>query len=80
MKGPSNYMALLVHHASMTGFTMGDYLDRYMEAVTEMGGWLASGKLISREDVAEGLENFPETLLRLFRGENTGKLVLKIAD
>jgi len=64
----------------MTGFTMGDYLDRYMEAVTEMAGWLASGKLISREDVAEGLESFPDTLLRLFRGENTGKLVLKIAD
>jgi len=80
MKGPSNYLALLVNHASMTGFTMGDYLDRYMEAVTEMAGWLASGKLISREDVAEGLESFPDTLLRLFRGENTGKLVLKIAD
>jgi NADPH-dependent curcumin reductase CurA len=80
MKGPSNYMALLVQHASMTGFTMGDYIDRYMEAVTEMAGWLSSGELISREDVAEGLENFPDTLLRLFRGENTGKLVLKIAD
>jgi len=80
MKGPSNYMALLVQNASMTGFTMGDYIDRYMEAVTEMGGWLASGRLISREDIAEGLESFPDTLLRLFRGENTGKLVLKIAD
>ena len=43
-----------------------------------MAGWLAAGKLNSREDVAEGLENFPETLLRLFRGENMGKLVLKV--
>jgi NADPH-dependent curcumin reductase CurA len=80
VRGPSNYMALLVKHASMTGFVMSDYLDRYAEAVTEMAGWLASGKLVSREDVAEGLENFPDTLLRLFNGENTGKLVLKIAD
>jgi NADPH-dependent curcumin reductase CurA len=44
-----------------------------------MGEWLAAGKLRSREDVAEGLETFPETLLRLFSGENTGKLVLKLA-
>ena len=43
-----------------------------------MAGWLADGKLVSREDIAEGLENFPDTLLRLFHGENTGKLVLKL--
>ena len=46
-----------------------------------MAGWLAAGKLVSREDVAEsGLESFPETLLRLFRGENTGKLVLEVDE
>ncbi len=77
--GPKNYMSLLVNHATMTGFVMSDYLDRWGEAVTEMGKWLASGELISREDVAEGLENFPDVLLRLFSGENMGKLVLKIA-
>ncbi len=79
-KGPSNYMALLVNHASMTGFVVSDYLDRYGEAVQVLAGWLGEGKLVSREDVAEGLENFPDTLLRLFKGENNGKLVLKIAD
>jgi len=78
MRGPSNYLSLLVNNASMTGFTMGDYIARYGEAVKEMAGWVAEGKLISREDIAEGLENFPATLLRLFNGENTGKLVLKI--
>jgi NADPH-dependent curcumin reductase len=78
LHGPSNYLSLLVNHASMTGFTMGDYLDRYGEAVQEMAGWLASGKLISREEIAAGLENFPQVLLRLFHGENTGKLVLEV--
>jgi NADPH-dependent curcumin reductase CurA len=78
MRGPSNYLSLLVNNASMTGFTMGDYIARYGEAVKEMAGWVAEGKLVSREDIAEGLENFPATLLRLFNGENTGKLVLKI--
>jgi len=62
----------------MTGCVMSDYLDRYGEAVQEMAGWLASGKLVSREEVAAGLENFPQVLLRLFHGENTGKLVLEV--
>ena len=39
---------------------------------------IAKGKLKTREDIAEGLETFPETLLKLFRGENIGKLVLKV--
>ncbi|MGH2863747.1 MAG: NADP-dependent oxidoreductase [Solirubrobacteraceae bacterium] len=78
LRGPANYLSLLVNHASMTGFVMSDYLDRYGEAVQEMAGWLAAGKLVSREDIAEGLESFPATLLRLFSGENTGKLVLKL--
>jgi NADPH-dependent curcumin reductase len=78
VKGPSNYMSLLVNRASMTGMVVFDWADRYGEAAREMAGWLASGKLKTREDIAEGLETFPETLLKLFRGENTGKLVLKL--
>ncbi len=81
MQGPSNYMSLLVNHASMTGFVVSDYGDRYAEGVREMAGWLTAGKLVSREDIAEGgLERFPETLLRLFEGGNTGKLVLRVAE
>jgi NADPH-dependent curcumin reductase len=80
MRGPSNYMSLLVNHASMTGFVFSDYLDRIAGAAKEVGGWLAAGKLTSREDIAEGLDTFPDTLLRLFAGENIGKLVLKVAD
>jgi NADPH-dependent curcumin reductase CurA len=79
MQGPSNYMSLLVNHASMTGFVVSDYGAQYADGAREMGEWLAAGKLQSREDVAEGLENFPQTLLRLFSGDNTGKLVLKLA-
>jgi NADPH-dependent curcumin reductase len=78
VRGPSNYLALLVQHATMTGFVVSDYGARYAEGAQEMAGWLAAGKLVSREDIAEGLENFPDTLLRLFSGENTGKLVLAL--
>ncbi len=80
VQGPSNYLSLLVNHASMTGFVVSDYGARFLEGATEMAQWLSEGKLVSREDVAEGFENFHDTLLRLFRGENTGKLVLKVSD
>ncbi len=80
MTGPSNYMSLLVNHASMTGFVVSDYGEGYAKGVREMAEWLTAGKLVSREDIAEGgLERFPETLLRLFEGANTGKLVLQVA-
>jgi NADPH-dependent curcumin reductase CurA len=79
-RGPANYMSLLVNHASMTGYVVSDYLPRWGEGQREMAEWLKAGKLVSREDIAEGFENFPDTLLRLYRGENTGKLVLKLAE
>ena len=80
VKGPSNYLSLLVNRARMEGFVVFDFAARYAEALREMAGWRAAGKLKSREDVVSGLETFPETLLKLFHGENFGKLVLKIAD
>jgi NADPH-dependent curcumin reductase CurA len=80
MRGPANYMSLLVNRASMTGFLVFDFADRYGEAAAEMAQWLAAGRLKTYEDLAAGgVQRFPETLLRLFRGENTGKLVLEVA-
>ncbi|MEO6324116.1 MAG: NADP-dependent oxidoreductase, partial [Thermoanaerobaculia bacterium] len=43
-----------------------------------IAGWMADGKLQAREEIAVGLETFPESLLRLFHGDNTGKLVLEV--
>jgi NADPH-dependent curcumin reductase CurA len=79
MQGPSNYMMLLVRRARMQGFLVFDYAARYKEAAAEMAGWMQEGKLRTREEIVEGIETFPEALLKLFRGENTGKLVLKVA-
>jgi len=78
VKGPANYLSLLVNRASMTGMIVFDYAARYGEAVAELGEWMRSGKLLSREEIVRGLDNFPEALLMLFRGENTGKLVLAL--
>ncbi len=75
--GPKNYLTLLVQHARMEGFVVFDYADRYAEGAMAMAGWLASGQVKSREDIVDGLETFPETLLKLFSGENFGKLSIK---
>src|SRR5688572_28959043 len=80
VKGPSNYLSLLVNRATMKGMVVFDYASRYAEAAREMAGWMKEGKLKSREDIVAGLETFPEALLKLFKGENIGKLVLKVAD
>ncbi|MEJ3657376.1 NADP-dependent oxidoreductase [Actinomycetes bacterium KLBMP 9759] len=79
MVGPANYMSLLVNRARMEGFLVFDFADRYAEATAELVGWMREGRLTSREHVVKGgVADFPETLLLLFRGENTGKLVLDI--
>ncbi len=79
VRGPSNYLSLLVNRASMTGFVVFDYAARYGEAAAEIAGWLRDGSLISREDVVDGgVEAFPEALLKLFSGDNVGKLVLRL--
>jgi NADPH-dependent curcumin reductase CurA len=78
IKGPANYLSLLVNRARMQGMVVFDYADRFGAAAREMAGWMAAGKLKGREDIVDGLETFPQTLLKLFSGENFGKLVLKV--
>jgi NADPH-dependent curcumin reductase len=77
--GPANYLQLLVMRALMQGFVIFDYAKRYPEGIAALAGWLQSGELRSREDVVKAeISDFPEVLLRLFRGENVGKLVLEV--
>jgi NADPH-dependent curcumin reductase CurA len=79
VKGPANYMSLIVNRASMKGLMVADYYHRAGAALQEMGGWLMTGKLKSREDIVEGFETFPDTFNMLFSGANKGKLVLQVA-
>ena len=80
MQGPKNYLSLLVNRATMQGMVVFDWADRYGEAARELGGWLAQGKIKTRESIYEGIENFPETFKRLFTGDKSGKLVLKVLE
>ena len=79
VQGPKNYLSLLVNRARMEGMVVFDYAPRYPQAVAEMAAYLKEGRMHSREDVVQGLEQFPAALLKLFNGENFGKLVLEVA-
>ena len=79
VQGPKNYLSLLVNRARMEGIVVFDYADRYHLAVAEMAAYLKDGRMKSKEDVVQGLDTFPDTLLKLFNGENFGKLVLQVA-
>jgi NADPH-dependent curcumin reductase CurA len=79
VKGPSNYLALLVNRARMEGIVVFDYADRYPIGVAALAGWMKDGKIKSKEDIVQGLENFPQALNMLFEGKNFGKLVLQVA-
>ncbi len=79
VRGPANYMMLLVARASMTGMLVFDYADRFGEALAEMAQWYREGRLVSREQVVHGtVGDFPDVLLMLFEGANTGKLILAL--
>ena len=78
--GPRNLMNLVTRRGRMEGFIVIDYAARFAEAVRELTGWVSAGKIAHKEDVQRGIENAPRTFLRLFRGENTGKQLLQVAD
>ncbi len=78
IKGPSNYLALLMQRGRMQGFIVFDYAARYAEAAQEIVGWLQAGKISYRYDVVDSLEAGPRALLKLFDGSNTGKLLVRV--
>ena len=76
--GPNNLFSLIIKRATMQGFLVLDYLPRSQQALEDIETWVMEGKLKHREDIQEGIENCPQTLNRLFTGENKGKQLLKI--
>lgn len=76
--GPKNYMKIVTARGYITGIIVFDYFGEYQRFMNDMSKWNKQGKLSTKEDISEGLENFPETLLKLYNGENFGKLILKV--
>jgi NADPH-dependent curcumin reductase len=80
IRGPRNYMSLLVNRARMEGFVVTDFEAHYGTALRRLSEWSQSGSLRSDEDVVEGIASFPEALLKLFSGGVFGKLMLRVEN
>jgi len=78
IRGPANYLSLISARGRMEGFVVLDYLHRAEEAMAAMTPWVKAGKLSSKLDIVEGLENFPEAMRRLYAGANFGKQLVKL--
>jgi len=78
--GPRFLGNVLVRRARLEGFVVVDYQDRFEEAFGPLKTWMAEGRLKYRADIVDGLEQAPAAVNRLFTGENTGKLLLRLAD
>jgi hypothetical protein len=77
--GPRVERHLLTKRARMQGFLAFDYAHRFPEALRELEGWVRSGAIRYREDVLDGIEHAPGSIAGLYRGENLGKRLIKIA-
>jgi NADPH-dependent curcumin reductase CurA len=77
---PLSLWQVLAQRATISGFIVFDHADKTAEAIEYLSGLVRAGKLKHRTHVVEGLENAPAALNSLFRGDNTGKLVIHVAD
>ncbi len=76
--GPANYFNVVFRQAKIEGFLLSGYEREYPIAIDRITSWIREGKVTYREDIQEGFDNIPATLLRLFTGENFGKQLLKL--
>src|ERR687890_2563910 len=77
-EGPSNLFSAITNRLKMQGFIVRDHYNMLNEFYADMSRWISQGKIKWNETVFEGLENAPKAFLALFKGENTGKMLVKI--
>ena len=76
--GPRNIMFVMGKSLRLEGFDIANYLDLMPEFRREMSAWIQEGKVTWRETIDHGIENAPAAFLKLFKGENFGKMLVKL--
>jgi NADPH-dependent curcumin reductase CurA len=71
--------AMLVKRLTFQGFLVHDYSSQFRDFISDMSGWLRSGRVKYREDITDGLENAPRELIGLLKGENFGKKIIRVS-
>jgi NADPH-dependent curcumin reductase len=79
-QAPLLMRTILTHRLTVRGFLRGDFLDQQASFFKDMSQWIKEKRVKYREDIVEGLENAPRAFLKLFRGENFGKLLVRVGD
>lgn len=77
--GPRNYLQLSLRRARMEGFVFLDYVHQFPKAFERLRDLVDAGRLVLREDIADGLERAPAALRGLFEGRNHGKQLVRVA-
>jgi NADPH-dependent curcumin reductase CurA len=77
--GPGNIRNMVGNRVLMQGFIISDHMKRYPEFVAEVGGWLKAGRIKYQETVVDGIDQAVTAFLGLFSGDNTGKMVVRLA-
>ncbi|MFP6758064.1 MAG: NADP-dependent oxidoreductase [Alphaproteobacteria bacterium] len=78
--GLRNVIVLVPRSVRMQGFIYFNYRDQWPAMLEDLAAWRADGRIAVPDDIVDGgIQAFPDTLLRLFRGENLGKLMIKVA-
>ena len=78
--GPSNLASIIAKQLTMQGFIVADHYDMLMQFYGDLGKWIAEGKIQWKETIIEGIENAPRAFIGLFKGENLGKMIVKVGD
>ena len=76
--GPINLGFAVGRRLMLKGFIVSDHYDRLPQFYTDVGQWIAEGRIMWKETIVEGLENAPRAFIGLFEGENLGKMLVKI--
>ena len=77
--GPSNLRLAVRKRLTLQGFIVSDHIDRQSQFYADMGAWIAAGQITWEETVVDGIENAPEAFLGLFKGENMGKMLVRLS-
>jgi NADPH-dependent curcumin reductase CurA len=64
----------------MQGFLIFDHAQRYPEALRELESWMRNGQIRYREDILDGIDQAPGSIAGLYRGENLGRRLIRIAS